>query len=270
MAESNINVTPGSGGPNIDLEVVDNGNARQVIVIGDSSTGTKVAPVDATLGLSVNVTNSTSPLPLGAATSANQTNGTQQTQITQGGNIANVNATNELLVTDTDLTLAQGSTTSGQLGPLVQGAVLTSPPTYTTAQTSPLTMTTAGAIRVDASTTASNLIVSTTAATGVAVTATLPAVAGQFHYITGFTILKYFTVANAASATPLVVTTTNLPGSLAITFGQPLGTVGSTDFREESFSMPIKSSVVNTATTIVCPATTGIIWRVNVFYYAAP
>lgn len=109
---------------------------------------------------------------------------------------------------------------------------------------------------------------SVTAATGVGVTVTLPAVAGQFHYIVLLEIHKYFTAANAASATPLVVTTTNLPGSLAFTFGQPLGTVGTTDERIYAPAAPIKSSTVNTATTIVCPATTGIIWRVNVNYYA--
>lgn len=113
------------------------------------------------------------------------------------------------------------------------------------------------------------LCVSTTAATGVAVTATLPAVVAQFHHITLIEIVKYFTVANAASATPLVVTTTNLPGSLAFTFGQPVGAIGITDRMIHSPESPLKSSVVNTATTIVCPATTGIIWRVNVYYFAA-
>lgn len=49
------------------------------------------------------------------------------------------------------LTQTQGSTTSGQSGPLIQGAVTTSAPTYTTAQTSPLSLTTGGALRVDAS-----------------------------------------------------------------------------------------------------------------------
>lgn len=49
------------------------------------------------------------------------------------------------------LPLAQGSTTSGQFGPLVQGAVTTSAPSYTTAQTSPLSLTTSGLLRVDAS-----------------------------------------------------------------------------------------------------------------------
>jgi hypothetical protein len=46
--------------------------------------------------------------------------------------------------------VAQGSTTSGQTGGLVQGAVTTSAPTYTTAQTSPLSLTTAGGLRVAA------------------------------------------------------------------------------------------------------------------------
>lgn len=117
---------------------------------------------------------------------------------------------------------------------------------------------------------AATLVISTTAATGVAVTATLPAVALNFHYISLIEITKYFTAANAASATPLVVTTTNLPGSLAYTFGQPLGTIGTSETRIIQSNSPIKSSVVNTNTTIVCPATTGIIWRLNVYYYTTP
>jgi hypothetical protein len=44
--------------------------------------------------------------------------------------------------------VAQGSTTSGQVGPLMQGAVTTAAPSYTTAQTSPLSLTTAGELRV--------------------------------------------------------------------------------------------------------------------------
>lgn len=44
--------------------------------------------------------------------------------------------------------LAQGSTTSGQSGSLIMGAVTTSAPTYTTAQTSPLSLDTSGALRV--------------------------------------------------------------------------------------------------------------------------
>lgn len=47
--------------------------------------------------------------------------------------------------------LAQGSTTSGQTGSLIMGAVTTGSPTYTTAQTSPLSLTTAGDVRVNCS-----------------------------------------------------------------------------------------------------------------------
>lgn len=46
------------------------------------------------------------------------------------------------------LTQAQGSTTSGQQGPIVQGAVTTAAPTYTTGQTSPLSLQTDGSLRV--------------------------------------------------------------------------------------------------------------------------
>lgn len=46
------------------------------------------------------------------------------------------------------LIVAQASTTAGQVGPLIQGAVTTAAPTYTTAKTSPLSLTTAGLLRV--------------------------------------------------------------------------------------------------------------------------
>lgn len=47
-----------------------------------------------------------------------------------------------------NLNLSQGSTTSGQSGPLIQGAVTTNNPSYTTAQTNPLSLDTAGNLRV--------------------------------------------------------------------------------------------------------------------------
>jgi hypothetical protein len=56
--------------------------------------------------------------------------------------------------------LAQGSTTSGQTGSLVMGAVTTAAPSYTTAQTSPLSLDTSGNLRVSTGTvtvTATNL-----------------------------------------------------------------------------------------------------------------
>lgn len=45
--------------------------------------------------------------------------------------------------------VAQNSVTAGQVGPLVQAAVTTAAPSYTTAKTSPLSLTTGGLLRVD-------------------------------------------------------------------------------------------------------------------------
>jgi hypothetical protein len=47
--------------------------------------------------------------------------------------------------------VTQASSTSGEKGPLVQGAATTSAPSYSTATTNPLSLTTAGALRVDGS-----------------------------------------------------------------------------------------------------------------------
>jgi hypothetical protein len=82
-----------------------------------------------------------------------------QVNATQSGtwNVTNVSGTISLptgAATETTLATlsqAQGSTTSGQKGPLIQGAVSTSDPSYTNGQTSPLSLTTDGKLRVQAS-----------------------------------------------------------------------------------------------------------------------
>ena len=57
MADTSIQVTPGTG-PDIDFRTEGtNGNYRQVVVIGDGASNAGIAPVDATNGLSVNLTN---------------------------------------------------------------------------------------------------------------------------------------------------------------------------------------------------------------------
>jgi len=58
-----------------------------------------------------------------------------------------VSVAGTVLVSNTTQNYAQGSTTSGQIGPLGQGAVTTNDPTYTTGQTDPLSLTTAGHLR---------------------------------------------------------------------------------------------------------------------------
>jgi hypothetical protein len=61
---------------------------------------------------------------------------------------ANVGTTGGLAL-DATLGRAQGSTTSGQTGPIIQGAVTTGSPSYTTGQTSPISLDTAGNLRVN-------------------------------------------------------------------------------------------------------------------------
>lgn len=71
---------------------------------------------------------------------------------------ANVGTTNGLAL-DTSVNgilVAQGSTTSGEKGPLIQGAVTTNAPSYTTAQTSPLSLDTSGLLRASLKDTPSN------------------------------------------------------------------------------------------------------------------
>jgi hypothetical protein len=110
-----------------------------VLTAAQLSTLTPLTSVTVTqaTGTNLHAVIDSSALPTGASTSALQTTGNTS--------IASV-------VTNTNgITVAQGSTTSGQVGHLAQGAVTTAAPTYTTAQTSPLSLTTAGALRVDAS-----------------------------------------------------------------------------------------------------------------------
>lgn len=110
------------------------------------------------------------------------------------------------------------------------------------------------------------IAVTATGASGAAVTCTLPASASVFHYIQALQITKYAAAALTGVATPVIVTTTNLPGNPAFTFptAQAIGTTVDEDLIGID---ALRSSVTNTATTIVCPATTGVIWRINVFYY---
>lgn len=108
----------------------------------------------------------TSPWVVSGTITANAGTGTFQTNVTnasipvtQSGlwsvtANAGTNLNTSALALDTSvngLLLAQGSTTSGEKGPLVLGAVTTSSPSYATAQTSPFSLTTAGALRVDGS-----------------------------------------------------------------------------------------------------------------------
>lgn len=114
---------------------------------------------------------------------------------------------------------------------------------------------------------AATLMVTATGAASAAVTATLPAVAGLRHYIDRISVLRSMTIAQTATATPTIVTTTNLSGTPALTFGTDGAAVGQDKEVVLDFGgAGMAASVVNTATTVVCPVLTNAIWRVNVAY----
>lgn len=113
----------------------------------------------------------------------------------------------------------------------------------------------------------STLFVTATGAAAAGVTATLPAVAGLRHVIDFIRVTRSASAALTAGAAPTVVTTTNMPGSPALTFGASADLQGVDRVEELNFgSTGLAASVLGTATTIVCPVTTGVIWRVNVAY----
>lgn len=115
------------------------------------------------------------------------------------------------------------------------------------------------------------LAISATGAAAAAVTLTIPAPpAGLFNYITSIDITRNATAALAGTAT-LVITTTNLPGSLAWSVGNAMNAGGTQVDVNKDFTQPLKSTTAATATTIVCPAAgAAVLWRVNANYYVGP
>ena len=114
-------------------------------------------------------------------------------------------------------------------------------------------------------------LVTAVGAAAAAVTLTLPAPgAGLRQYMTYLSINRFASALLTAAAAPVTVTTTNLPGSLAFSFGAEALPQGELDRWREDFAYPLAAAAQNTAVTVVCPATTGVIWRVTAGYYVAP
>ena len=131
------------------------------------------------------------------------------------------------------------------------------------ASTAPLDQTLIGSITTQIGT--------TIGAAGAAATLTLAAPgAGLRHYLTYLSVNRFATALLTAAAAPVSVTTTNLPGSLAFSFAADAAAQGTIDRWREDFAYPIASSTQNTATTIVCPATPSVIWRITAGFYVAP
>lgn len=99
-------------------------------------------------------------------------------------------------------------------------------------------------------------------------TVTLPAVTGQFHYLTSLELTHTCTSGVAGSAV-ITITTTNLNGLQWINGN--LCTAGQEHQTLITFTPPFKSAVSGTASTIVFPAMgTSAQSGINVYYYTAP
>lgn len=113
----------------------------------------------------------------------------------------------------------------------------------------------------------STLFVTATGVVSAAVTATLPAVAGLRHIIDFVQVTRSATAALTAAATPALVTTTNMQGAPALSFGQDAAGIGiDKDVKLDFGSTGMATTALSTATTIVCPVYTGVIWRIYVSY----
>ena len=124
---------------------------------------------------------------------------------------------------------------------------------------------------VDALLRASDGHATSTGAAGAAVTLTLAAPpVGLFHHITRIIIQRHAAALLTAAATPVIVTTTNFPGSRAFSIPADAAAQGTVYSEIVEPAVPMRSSATATATTIVCPVTTGVIWRASADFVTAP
>lgn len=117
-----------------------------------SATGTGIITVTCQASRATGLVGLSTPLPAGTAVIGTVTLGAGSLVLGKVGiDQTTPGTTNGVFITggNSSGAVAQASTTSGQSGPLVQGAVTTAAPTYTTAQTNPLSLTTAGGLRMD-------------------------------------------------------------------------------------------------------------------------
>lgn len=111
-------------------------------------------------------------------------------------------------------------------------------------------------------------MVSATGAAAAGVTLTIPSAgAGLFNYLTALQITRFAAAVLTPAATPVLVTTTGIIGTPTFSFPADAAAQGTVSTQQFDFSKPIKGTATATTMTIVCPVTTGVIWRVNAAFY---
>lgn len=138
-----------------------------------------------------------------------------------------------------------GSTSAGQVGPLIQGAVTTAAPAYTSGQTDPLSLTTAGAVRVDNSAVNQPIRPSTGTVTDRSGTIATGGTSQQLAATNGNR--QYLLVQNPCSATE----------DLFVNFTAAATTTGNSVELTPCGTLSMESSFVSTEQVNVIAATTG-------------
>jgi hypothetical protein len=168
------------------------------------------------------------------------------------------------------LTLASGAVGRwmGSIGPFAQVRVRAS--AWTSGTAAVFVLADIGPSSIEAFVRSSDLCVTNTGAAAAAVTLTIPAGgAGLFQHITRLIVQRHTSAALTAAATPVLVTTTNLPGTRVFSIPADAAPQGQVYSEIMESSSPLRTSAANTNTTIVAPATTGVIWRITADYYLA-
>jgi hypothetical protein len=90
------------------------------------------------------------------------------------------------------------------------------------------------------------------------------------HYITKIRIDRFATALLTASATPIAVTTTNLPSAVSFSLPQDAAAQGTILTLAEDYGHPLAASAQSVSTTLTLPATSLVIWRATVYYFLGP
>jgi hypothetical protein len=116
-----------------------------------------------------------------------------------------------------------------------------------------------------------NLSATVTGAAGAAVTLTLPApAAGLRQYIGSMRIERHASALLTAGATPVLITSANIPGTPTFSIPVEAAAQGSVYEKIIDLNRAIAANAQAGAVTLSAPATTGVIWRMTAYYYLAP
>lgn len=153
-----------------------------------------------------------------------------------------------------DSTLAQNATTSGQKAVLIQGAVTTAAPTYTTTQSSPLSLDTAGNLRVNVVTGGGSGGTSSTVGSAAPTTAT----AVGFSDGTNMVLGRVKAASTAAVATDPAIVVAQSPNSIQLGAGATTAITQRVVLANDSVLASGLALPANSSPVVIAPQTTDV------------